>query len=97
MYLQKKPRLLPMMFIITADIAGGNATIGEVKCDAANTTPKEEFCIPTCDVLPQGKKKKKWKLIKDKVYSTMDQLLKLERQLKNHEKKTFTTFLMLSR
>jgi len=48
-----------MMFIITADIAGGNATIGEVKCDAANTTPKEEFCIPTCDVLPQGKKKKK--------------------------------------
>jgi len=48
-----------MMFIITADIAGGNATIGEVKCDAANTTPKEEFCIPTCDVLPQEKKKKK--------------------------------------
>lgn len=58
-YLQKKPRLLPMMFMITADIAGGNATMGEVKCDAANTTPKEEFCIPTCDVLPQEKKKKR--------------------------------------
>lgn len=32
---------------MTADIAAGNATIGDVKCDVARTTPKEEFCIPT--------------------------------------------------
>lgn len=48
-YLQKKPKLLPMMFIMTADIAAGNATIGDVKWDVARTTPKEEFCIPTCN------------------------------------------------
>ena len=48
MYLQKKPKVLPMMFIITADIAGGNATIDDVKWAVAKTTPKEEFCMPTC-------------------------------------------------
>ena len=37
-----------MMFMITADMAGGNATIGDGKWDVAKTTPKEEFCIPTC-------------------------------------------------
>ena len=36
------------MFMITADMAGGNATIGDGKWDVAKTTPKEEFCIPTC-------------------------------------------------
>lgn len=46
--LQKKPKLLPMIFIITADIAGGNATNPEVKCEVAKTTPNDEFCIPTC-------------------------------------------------
>lgn len=48
-YLQMNPKLLPMIFMITADIAGGNATIGEVKWDVAKTTPKDEFCIPTCE------------------------------------------------
>ena len=47
--LQKKPKLLPMIFIITADIAGGNATNPEVKCEVAKTTPNDEFCIPTCN------------------------------------------------
>ena len=48
MCLQMKPKLLPMIFIITADIAGGNATIGDEKWEVAKTTPNEEFCIPTC-------------------------------------------------
>ena len=46
-FLHKDPRLLPIMFIITADIAGGNATIAELKWAVANTTPNDEFCIPT--------------------------------------------------
>lgn len=46
-FLQKDPRLLPIMFIITADIAAGNATIAELKCAVAKTTPNDEFCIPT--------------------------------------------------
>lgn len=37
-----------MIFIITAEIAGGNATIADAKWEVARTTPKEEFCIPTC-------------------------------------------------
>ena len=49
MCLQMTPKLLPMIFMITADIAGGNATIGEAKWDVAKTTPNEEFCIPTCE------------------------------------------------
>lgn len=48
MYLQTKPKLLPTIFITTADRAAGNATSGELKCDVANTTPNEEFCMPTC-------------------------------------------------
>lgn len=56
-YLQKKPRLLPMTFISTADIAEGNATIGEVKCDVAKTTPREEFCMPTCNRWSNNKNK----------------------------------------
>lgn len=32
----------------TADMAEGSATSGEVKREAAKTTPKDEFCIPTC-------------------------------------------------
>lgn len=36
------------MFIMTAESAGGNATKGEEKCAVANTTPKDEFCIPIC-------------------------------------------------
>lgn len=39
-----------MIFIITAEIAGGNATMDEVKCAVAKTTPKEEFCMPTCNI-----------------------------------------------
>ena len=58
MCLQMKPKLLPMIFMITADIAGGNATIGEAKCDVAKTTPKEEFCIPTCEGKLHSKKMK---------------------------------------
>lgn len=50
MYLQTKPKLLPIIFITTADRAGGKATSGEPKCDVANTTPNEEFCMPTCNV-----------------------------------------------
>uniref|UniRef100_M1A2Z7 Sodium-bile acid cotransporter n=1 Tax=Solanum tuberosum TaxID=4113 RepID=M1A2Z7_SOLTU len=50
-YLQKKPKVLPIMFIMTADIAGGNATNGDVKCAVAKTTPKEEFCMPTCKTI----------------------------------------------
>lgn len=45
-----KPKVLPMIFIITADIAGGNAIIGEEKWEVAKTTPNEEFCIPTYKV-----------------------------------------------
>lgn len=43
-----KPKLLPMIFIITAEMAAGSATKGEVKWEVAKTTPNEEFCIPTC-------------------------------------------------
>jgi hypothetical protein len=50
MYLQTKPKLLPIIFITTADKAGGKATSGELKCDVANTTPNEEFCMPTCNL-----------------------------------------------
>lgn len=46
-YLQQNARVLPIMFIITADIAGGNATIAELKCEVAKTTPNDELCIPT--------------------------------------------------
>lgn len=46
----------------TADIAEGNATIGEVKWEVAKTTPSEEFCMPTCKEKPtelkQGKANK---------------------------------------
>lgn len=49
MYLQMKPKLLPIIFMIIADMAGGNATSGEVKWEVAKTTPKDEFCIPTCE------------------------------------------------
>lgn len=48
LYLQRKPKLLPITFIITADTAGGTTTIGEEKWEVAKTTPKEEFCMPTC-------------------------------------------------
>lgn len=47
LYLQKKPKLLPMIFIITADIAAGRAIAGVEKWEVAKTTPSEEFCIPT--------------------------------------------------
>lgn len=47
MCLQMKPKLLPIIFIITADMAEGNETSGEVKWEVAKTTPKAEFCIPT--------------------------------------------------
>lgn len=57
-YLQTKPKLLPIIFMITADIAGGSATRGDVKCDVASTTPKEEFCIPTCNA---GRQNLHWK------------------------------------
>ncbi len=39
---------LPMMFIRTADTAAGTAVKGDAKCMVARTTPKDEFCIPTC-------------------------------------------------
>jgi hypothetical protein len=42
-----------MTFIITADTAEGTETIGEVKWDDAKTTPKEEFCMPTCKEMSQ--------------------------------------------
>lgn len=48
MYRQMNARQLPMMFIITADMAEGNATIDEAKWVVAKITPKEEFCMPTC-------------------------------------------------
>lgn len=44
-----------MIFIMTADIAAGNATIGDVKWDVARTTPREEFCIPTCNEMRNKK------------------------------------------
>lgn len=31
-----------------AEVAAGNATAGEEKWEVAKTTPKAEFCIPTC-------------------------------------------------
>ena len=43
-----KAKLLPIIFITTADMAGGSATSGEVKWEVAKTKPKTEFCIPTC-------------------------------------------------
>lgn len=46
-YLQIKPKVLPMMFMMTADMAQGRETRGEVKWELARTTPKDEFCIPT--------------------------------------------------
>ena len=48
MYLQTTPRVLPIMFIITADKAGGNATKGDEKWEVAKHTPKDEFCMTTC-------------------------------------------------
>jgi hypothetical protein len=39
---------LPMMFIRTADTAAGTAVKGDAKWMVARTTPKDEFCIPTC-------------------------------------------------
>jgi hypothetical protein len=48
-YCHTRPSVLPIMFMMTAEIAGGRATKGEEKCAAANTTPKDEFCIPTCN------------------------------------------------
>lgn len=56
--LQMNPKLLPIIFITTADIAEGNATIGEMKWDVAKTTPKEEFCMPTCEEALHNKKMK---------------------------------------
>jgi hypothetical protein len=35
------------MFMMTAESAAGKATKEEEKCAVANTTPKDEFCIPT--------------------------------------------------
>jgi hypothetical protein len=37
------------MFMMTAESAAGKATKEEEKCAVANTTPKDEFCIPTCN------------------------------------------------
>jgi hypothetical protein len=37
------------MFMMTAESAGGRATKGEEKCAVAKTTPKDVFCIPTCN------------------------------------------------
>lgn len=45
-----------MIFISTADIAEGKATMGEVKWDVAKTTPRDEFCMPTCIKLMSSKK-----------------------------------------
>lgn len=42
-----RPSVLPIMFMMTAESAGGRATKGEEKCAVAKTTPKDEFCIPT--------------------------------------------------
>lgn len=39
--------MLPIMFMTTAETAGGSATKGEEKCAVAKTTPRDEFCIPT--------------------------------------------------
>jgi hypothetical protein len=44
-----RPSVLPIMFMMTAESAGGRATKGEEKCAVAKTTPKDEFCIPTCN------------------------------------------------
>lgn len=44
-----RPSVLPIMFIMTAESAGGKATKDEEKCAVANTTAKDEFCIPTCN------------------------------------------------
>lgn len=48
-YCHTRPSVLPIMFMMTAESAGGRETKGEEKCAAANTTPKDEFCIPTCN------------------------------------------------
>ena len=48
-YCHTRPSVLPMMFMMTAESAGGRVTNGEEKCAAASTTPKDEFCIPTCN------------------------------------------------
>jgi hypothetical protein len=46
---QTRPSVLPIMFIMTADSTGGKATKGVEKWAVANTTAKDEFCIPTCN------------------------------------------------
>ncbi|KAG5592829.1 hypothetical protein H5410_043343 [Solanum commersonii] len=47
-HLQKKPKQLPIMLIMIAEVAAGNATAGEEKWEVAKTTPKAEFCMPSC-------------------------------------------------
>jgi hypothetical protein len=54
-YCHTRPSVLPITFMMTAESAGGRATKGEEKCAAANTTPKDEFCIPTCN--PEKKRR----------------------------------------
>ncbi|KAG5568072.1 hypothetical protein H5410_064916 [Solanum commersonii] len=39
-HLQKKPKQLPIMLIMIAEVAAGNATAGEEKWEVAKTTPK---------------------------------------------------------
>lgn len=48
-YCHMRPSVLPIMFMMTAESAGGRVTKGEEKCAVAKTTPKDEFCIPTCN------------------------------------------------
>ncbi|KAG5600392.1 hypothetical protein H5410_031762 [Solanum commersonii] len=47
-YGDQKPKQLPIMLIMIAEVAAGNATAGEEKWEAAKTTPKAEFCMPSC-------------------------------------------------
>jgi hypothetical protein len=62
-YCHTRPSVLPIMFMTTAETAGGSATKGEEKCAVAKTTPRDEFCIPTCKPEEEeGKKKPYWSL-----------------------------------
>lgn len=69
-YCHTRPSVLPIMFMTTAETAGGSATKGEEKCAVAKTTPRDEFCIPTCK--PEEEKGKKNLLVI--IHNTMVQI-----------------------
>lgn len=68
-YCHTRPSVLPIMFMTTAETAGGSATKGEEKCAVAKTTPRDEFCIPTCK--PEEEEKKNLLVI---IHNTMVQI-----------------------